>query len=88
MDLKIINTISQNIIQGQVIWVSSKIFETMKTIHGTMNLQMEPKKRCFRNFWSHFWFQIFNLLIQNLLLVGTKNKKSNTKIIEYFRHNI
>ena len=30
MDLKIINTTSQNIVQGQEIWVSSKIFEAMK----------------------------------------------------------
>jgi ligand-binding SRPBCC domain-containing protein len=30
MDLKIINTTSQNIVQGQEIWVGSKIFETIK----------------------------------------------------------
>ena len=30
MDLRIINTTSQNIVQGQEIWVSSKIFETIK----------------------------------------------------------
>lgn len=30
MDLKIINTTSQNIIQGQEIWASSKIFEKIK----------------------------------------------------------
>ena len=30
MDLKIVSTTSQNIVQGQEIWVSSKIFETMK----------------------------------------------------------
>jgi ligand-binding SRPBCC domain-containing protein len=30
MDLKIINTTNQNIVQGQEIWVSSKIFEKMK----------------------------------------------------------
>jgi ligand-binding SRPBCC domain-containing protein len=30
MDLKIINTTSQNIVQGQEIWVSSKIFEAIK----------------------------------------------------------
>ena len=30
MDLKIISTTSQNIVQGQEIWVSSKIFEAMK----------------------------------------------------------
>jgi ligand-binding SRPBCC domain-containing protein len=30
IDLKIINTTSQNIVQGQEIWVGSKIFETIK----------------------------------------------------------
>jgi ligand-binding SRPBCC domain-containing protein len=30
MDLKIISTTSQNIVQGQEIWVSGKIFEAMK----------------------------------------------------------
>jgi ligand-binding SRPBCC domain-containing protein len=30
MDLKIINTTSKNIVQGQEIWVSGKIFETIK----------------------------------------------------------
>jgi ligand-binding SRPBCC domain-containing protein len=30
MDLKIINTTSKNIVQGQEIWVGSKIFETIK----------------------------------------------------------
>jgi ligand-binding SRPBCC domain-containing protein len=30
MDLKIINTTSQNIVQGQEIWVSGKIFEVIK----------------------------------------------------------
>jgi ligand-binding SRPBCC domain-containing protein len=30
MDLKIINTTSQNIVQGHEIWVSGKIFEAMK----------------------------------------------------------
>ena len=30
MDLKIINTTSQNIVQEQEIWVGSKIFETIK----------------------------------------------------------
>ena len=30
IDLKIIDTTSQNIVQGQEIWVSGKIFEAMK----------------------------------------------------------
>jgi ligand-binding SRPBCC domain-containing protein len=30
MDLKIIKTTSQNIVQGQEIWVSGKIFEAIK----------------------------------------------------------
>jgi ligand-binding SRPBCC domain-containing protein len=30
MDLKIIKTTNQNIVQGQEIWVSCKIFETIK----------------------------------------------------------
>ena len=30
MDLKIINTTNQNIVQGQEIWVGSKIFEIIK----------------------------------------------------------
>ncbi len=44
MDLKIINTTSQNIIQGQEIWVGSKIFETIKrtmTWHSKITFPQE-----------------------------------------------